>query len=112
MKKNIHLIIVLLFFISCKKDDVNSTTEWLDKMIASNNDKNGKIISVYSYLYNQKTVYLVNYEVKCCDNFTAQLFDSQGNGLCFPYGGVGGNGDKKCEDFNLEKTNEKLYWKI
>lgn len=102
----------MLFFISCKKEDVKSTTEWLDKMVSGGVDKYGKIISVYSYTYNRKTVYLVNYEVKCCDNFTSQLFDNQGNSLCFPYGGISGQGDKKCEDFDLEKSNEKLYWKL
>jgi hypothetical protein len=110
--KIITLLLHLLLFISCKKDTVNSATAWLDKKIELGTDTNGKIISVYSYQYDQKTVYLVNYEVKCCDNFTSQLFDNQGNSLCFPYGGVGGVGDKKCESFDLEKTNEKLYWKL
>jgi hypothetical protein len=110
--KIIALVLSLLLLISCKKEAVKSATDWLDKKIELKTDKYGKIISVYSYQYNQNTVYLVNYEVKCCDNFTSQLFDSQGNSLCFPYGGITGQGDKKCESFDLNKTNEKLYWKL
>lgn len=110
--KKLAIIFLLLSFSACKdnQDDCPTPANWLDAMINIGSDSHGKFTSVYSYKYKGNTVYLINYEVKCCDFFTSQLFDSKGNSLCFPYGGITGNGDKKCEDFDLNKTNEKLYW--
>ncbi len=112
MKKLLVISIFLIVSFSCKKDKVDKTTDWLEQLISQGSDKTGKFKSVYSYKFNGKTVYLLNYEVKCCDNFTSQLFDSEGNSICFPYGGITGHGDKKCEDFDISKSDEKLYWKI
>jgi hypothetical protein len=109
--KKTGIILMLFLQLSCKDDcNITSPTAWLDSMINIGSDSNGKYISVYSYQYNGKVVYLINYEVKCCDIFTSQLFDDKGNSLCFPYGGVTGQGDNKCEEFDKGKSNEKRYW--
>jgi hypothetical protein len=112
--KRIAFILTLAFCLSCNDESINCDpqTAWVDKMIRIGGDDTGKYISVYSYQYKGKTVFLFKYELKCCDFFTAQLFDNKGNSLCFPYGGITGQGDKKCEDFDLTKKNEALYWEI
>jgi hypothetical protein len=104
-------ILLISFVMACKKDvPIVKTVEWLDTLIAKGSDSNGKIISVYTYNFKNAKVYLVNYEIHCCDYFTSQLFSENGNSLCYPYGGVGGKGDQKCLEFDLGKSNEKLYW--
>ncbi len=113
--KKAAVLFFLLINISCKKEEVYCNcadpVKWIETLIKQGDDSNGTFESVYSYQYKSKKVYLFNYEAKCCDFFTAQLFDEKGTSLCFPYGGISGKGDLKCEDFDTTKSAEKLYWK-
>jgi hypothetical protein len=112
MKKATFLFIFLLLF-SCERQMCGciQPVTWIDKLINEGKDSTGTLESVYTYNYNNKQVYLVNYKIECCDNFTAQLFDNEGKSLCFPYGGITGKGDIKCQEFDNQKSQEKLYWK-
>lgn len=62
---------------------------------------------VYSYIYNEKTVYYV--PAICCD-FFSDLYDDKCNIIGHPDGGFTGKGDGKVPDFDRAKTNEKLIW--
>ena len=64
--------------------------------------------SVYSYTYNDKTVFFV--PAICCD-FFSDLYDDSCNLLGHPDGGFTGRGDGKTPDFIQTRTNEKLIWK-
>jgi hypothetical protein len=64
--------------------------------------------SIWSYRYNGQTVYYV--PAQCCDMYS-MLYDSDGNILCAPDGGIIGKGDGKCPDFLSQRTNEQLVWK-
>ncbi|MEP6677090.1 MAG: hypothetical protein ABJA78_18145 [Ferruginibacter sp.] len=64
--------------------------------------------SVYSYLYDGKTVYYV--PAPCCD-FFSDLYDSKGKIIGHPDGGFTGRGDGSAPDFSGKRKNEKLIWK-
>ena len=64
--------------------------------------------AVYSYQYNGKTVFHINSD--CCDQFHT-LYDVNCNIICFPDGGITGNGDGSCPDFFTKATNQVLIWK-
>ncbi len=110
--QNILIIMFLFLSVSCQKEEAaKPSISWIQELITKGSDSTGVFTSVYSYTFAGKTVYLFNYANKCCDNYTAQLFDESGKSLCYPYGGISGKGDLKCQSFDAEKTNEKLYWK-
>jgi hypothetical protein len=62
---------------------------------------------VYSYTYNNKTVYYV--PAICCD-FFSDLYDDSCKIIAHPDGGFTGRGDGKIKDFEAERKNEKLIW--
>jgi hypothetical protein len=64
--------------------------------------------SVYSYVYNNQTVY--SFSADCCDQFNT-VYDVNCKVICSPSGGITGNGDGKCPDFQKMATNETLIWK-
>lgn len=109
--KKIAVLFILLVVFSCKKDETMEPKAWLESLIALGGDDNGKFASVYTYTFEGKTVYLFNYTERCCDFFTAQLFDENGKSICYPYGGITGKGNMQCPDFDANKKDEKLYWK-
>ena len=109
--KKITFVFFLLIIFSCKNDEKIEPLGWITTKIAEGGDDNGQYASIYSYIYNNKTVYLFNYVERCCDFFSAQLFDENGISLCYPYGGISGQGNLKCQDFDANKSNEKIYWK-
>ncbi|MDB5203045.1 MAG: hypothetical protein JWQ27_2454 [Ferruginibacter sp.] len=63
--------------------------------------------SIYSYLYNGKTVYYV--PAICCD-FFSDLYDANCNIIGHPDGGYTGKGDGTAADFSKTRTAEKLIW--
>lgn len=63
---------------------------------------------VVQYTYQGRTVYLV--KGGCCDNYN-YLFDACGNVLCAASGGITGNGDGRCPDFQTAATNPVLLWR-
>ena len=71
-------------------------------------DKQNPPRSIYSYNYNEKTVYYV--PAICCD-FFSDLYDGDCKLLGHPDGGFTGRGDGTVADFMKTKTNEKLIWK-
>lgn len=62
---------------------------------------------VYSYTYNNKTVYYV--PAICCD-FFSDLYDETCKIIAHPDGGFTGRGDGKIKDFIEVRKNEKLIW--
>ena len=111
--KKVTFLLIFFFSVACEKEMCGCfhPNAWINTLISNGKDSTGTLESVYTYNYNNKSVFLVNYKVECCDHFTAQLFDSEGKSLCFPYGGITGKGDMKCQEFDNLKSQEKLYWK-
>lgn len=46
---------------------------------------------------------------RCCD-IPSTLFDSEGNVMCVPDGGITGRGDGRCPDFVREPKNGVKIW--
>ena len=63
---------------------------------------------VASYDYSGQVVYYV--PPRCCDIF-GNLYDSQGQIICHPDGGIAGHGDGRCPDFLNQRTNETVIWR-
>lgn len=113
-----NLLILLSFFIlnasDCKSKKeaqkiADSIPECIqEKIIEFSSQKvTNPPIKIYSYTYNEETVYYVT--AVCCDVYSI-LYDKDCNLICAPDGGKTGRGDGKCTDFFDTKTNEKLIW--
>ena len=63
---------------------------------------------VASYEYSGQVVYYV--PPRCCDIF-GNLYDSAGQLICHPDGGLAGRGDGRCPDFLNQRTNETVIWR-
>lgn len=63
---------------------------------------------VARYDYAGRDVYYV--PPHCCDIF-GDLYDSTGNVICHPDGGIAGHGDGRCPDFVSTRTNETVIWR-
>lgn len=72
---------------------------WLNAVIEKGTIGKSPITDIKSYIFNEKLVYLVNYDAGCCDHFSAILYDKDGNKICSPFGGITGRGDMQCPDF-------------
>jgi hypothetical protein len=64
--------------------------------------------SVFRHTYNGKKVYFI--PQYCCD-FFSELYDANCNLICYPDGGIAGNGDGKCTDFFNTRKDEEVIWK-
>ncbi len=91
------------------ESDTTHRPSWLKARIAAvlAERKRNPITRILRYQYEGKTVYYIS--APCCDQFS-QVFDTTGNLICQPDGGITGKGDGKCPDFDKKKTNEKLVW--
>jgi hypothetical protein len=63
---------------------------------------------VASYDYSGQVVYYV--PPRCCDIF-GNLYNSGGEVICHPDGGLAGHGDGRCPDFFRLRTNETIIWR-
>ena len=89
--------------------ETKNNLPWLDSLIAKGKIGTSIITEIKSYIYNDKLVYLVSYDVGCCDQYSAVLKDEFGNTICHPFGGISGRGDMQCADF-LKAKDEKHIW--
>jgi len=89
--------------------DTTSRPQWLQERIANvlKERKRTPIIRILSYNYRGQQVYYQS--APCCDQYST-VYDSRGRVVCNPDGGITGQGDGKCPDFDKNKTNEKLVW--
>ncbi len=90
--------------------DQTQNHAWLDTLIAKGKIGKSPITDIKSYIYNNKLVYLINFDAGCCDQFSAVLKDETGKTICHPFGGISGKGDMQCVDFMRDKSNEKFVW--
>lgn len=91
------------------ESDTTHRPTWLKNRIdaiLAERKRNPKI-RILTYQYHDQTVYWES--APCCDQFSI-LYDTKGQVICNPDGGITGKGDGKCADFNKNKTNEKMVW--
>ncbi len=105
------LLVLSLALVNCKHaTPMDENTDWLAGLIIQfqNEPVRNPPRSIWQYDYKDQVVYYVP-EV-CCDQLST-LYDAEGNVICAPSGGYGGNGDGCCPDFFQERKNETLIWK-
>jgi Domain of unknown function (DUF6970) len=111
MKKLLLLTIVVVPLYGCTGTTTqNSNPDWVNRMIADFQSKpvGNPPHSIYSYEYKGDVVYYV--PPQCCDQYSV-LYDSKGNVLCAPDGGLTGRGDGRCPDFQQSAKNKQLIWR-
>lgn len=64
---------------------------------------------IWQYRYEGKTVYYVPPQAY---DIPSTLFDSDGETICSPDGGLRGDGDGRCTDFFRKRKGGKLIWKV
>lgn len=87
-----------------------SHPQFILDMLAKNKsmDAHEQALEITRYDYHGKQVYYV--KPPCCD-FFSKVYDSQGNLLGAPDGGMTGRGDGKLTDFHAAKSNAFGLWK-
>ena len=91
------------------ESDTTARPAWLKARITAvlAERKRNPLTHIYRYQYGGQTVYYIT--APCCDQYS-EVFDTKGNLVCHPDGGMTGKGDGKCADFEKNKSNEKLVW--
>jgi hypothetical protein len=107
--QSLLMIAALLLLIGCTSANQTVIPEWIDRLIEQiENDPVGNPpLSVWRYEYKGQEVYFV--PAHCCD-IPGILFDTEGNVICEPDGGIKGVGDERCSDFFDLRTHEQLIW--
>lgn len=70
--------------------------------------KQNPAAEITEYKFQGQIVYLVSSD--CCDQFN-YLYSACGDVLCVPSGGITGNGDGLCPDFNTQATDARVVWR-
>ena len=88
-------------------DDANP--EWLANRISAleNEPPANPPMSITRHEYKEQTVYFQT--APCCDIFS-NLYDTDGNIIGHPDGGIAGQGDGRVPDFFEERQNGRLVW--
>jgi len=111
MSKLLFTIVILLIALSgCSQSTQPDTPQWVDRLILEYQLEpvGNPPQSIWRYEYEGHTGYFVPQQ--CCDMFST-LYDTDGNELCAPDGGIAGGGDGQCPDFFTNRTDETLIWK-
>lgn len=111
----IILFILIIFAVAIgvnsqnKTDDEESDEESGNKTALNTilNNKKESIRQIDKYEYRGKIVYLLTRDM-CSDCFE-ELYDSQGNYMGAPSGGITGRGDGKFLDFNAAEFIDTVY---
>jgi hypothetical protein len=103
------LFSVCVFVTACSQPAQTTNPAWLDKLIKrfESDPVGNPPLSVWRYEYNGQVVYFI--PAHCCD-IPSVVYDTSGNVLCSPDGGITGKGDGRCTDFFSQRTSELLIW--
>jgi hypothetical protein len=82
----------------------NVLPEWIRENVTKSKAK----ITVSRHEHEGKTYYLISSHVP--DGYT-NLYDSDGNRICAPWGGVSGHGYGQCPDFVKNLQSGTVIWK-
>jgi len=105
----VAIIAVIMLLVACSQTTQTGNPPWVDQLIKKFESEpvGNPPLSIWRYEYNGQIVYFV--PAHCCD-ISSTLYDTDGNVLCSPDGGIKGAGDGRCTDFFTQRTNEQLVW--
>ena len=103
------IIVVIILLVGCSQTNQTGNPKWVDQLISQFESEpvGNPPVSIWRYEYSGQVVYFV--PAHCCD-IPGTLYNSEGNVLCAPDGGIKGDGDGRCTDFFTHRTNEQLIW--
>lgn len=102
-----YLLLFTLWLGACAPQKP-TVPRWLhDKLLQAERNP-GSYEEVWQFEYRGQTVYY--FIPACCDRFT-ELYAADGRLVCYPAGGITGNGDGKCRKFINGRKNGELIWK-
>jgi len=112
MKKLLTIFVAVLILAACEKpgtvdDDVPECIKEKIDEIEKEAVRNPPA-SIWQFEYKGETVYYI--PPYCCD-FYGTVYNSSCQIICHPDGGITGQGDGRCKDFESEAKNKKLIWK-
>lgn len=109
MKFLIPVVLTALLSFQCNKEDYTDYS-CINRKInrIKSQRKWNPPAQVNEYIYQGKHVFLFSSD--CCDRFS-ELYDENCNLVCAPYGGISGQGDGKCTDFQSTAQFVRLVWK-
>jgi len=109
MKFLIPVVLIGLLSFQCNKEDYTDYS-CINRKInrIKSQRKWNPPAQVNEYIYKGKHVFL--FSADCCDQFS-ELYDENCNLVCAPYGGISGQGDGKCNDFQTTAQFVRLVWK-
>ena len=84
----------------------NSMPDCIKKMTTGDNAA-GLPLQIDEFEYKGKKVFYVTED--CCDKFNT-VYDENCNAICAPSGGLDGNGDRRCPDFDSSAKHIKKIW--
>jgi hypothetical protein len=111
--KHISLVLILLGLAACGAQPVSEQAQVPPAVAALIQDLKSQPVAnppgyVASYEYSGQVVYYV--PPRCCDIF-GNLYNSDGQIICHPDGGIAGHGDGRCPDFFSQRKNETIIWR-
>lgn len=105
----------LIIFCGCQlkttsETNTNSELSWVQDFISEKSAKSveNPPASISKCAYQEETVYYV--PAPCCDQY-ATLYDAEKEVVCYPSGGLTGQGDGRCRDFNADKADCQEIWR-
>lgn len=99
----LYLIFAIILAVSCKEP----IPEFVHELIASY--PVGDAHEIWRYRFNGETVYYVPPRPY---DFPSALYNSEGEIICSPDGGLTGGGDGKCPTFFEKRRGGTLIWKV
>jgi len=103
-------LLMTIFLLACSRDTQVEYPAWISKLIKEFESEpvGNPPQSIWRYDYKGQAVYFV--PAQCCD-IPSTVYDTDGNIICAPDGGLTGEGDGGCPDFFSTRNNEQLIWK-
>lgn len=103
----VAFVTTLLMANACREDTVEPQRlgQRLEKIAAE--PMSNPPTQVFRYRYRGEVVYYR--PPRCCD-VQGELYDAQGELVCFPDGGFSGRGDGRCADFHAVRSDCEVVW--
>lgn len=105
----VAVFVLLASVIGCDPTGSEGRPKFVEELVTQfeSGPKTNPPGSIWRYDYKGRVVFYV--PPSCCDVPSA-LYDSDGNFVCSPDGGLAGDGDGRCADFFQARTEETRVW--